>query len=59
MPRRVGLGVLVPSALLALNGTADSATGRHVQYCAQIPIVEGTPPWGFQTGAPITGATGR
>jgi hypothetical protein len=30
----------------------------RVQYCSQIPIVRGTPPWGFHTGPPITGATG-
>ncbi len=34
------------------------ATASRVQYCAQIPIVGGIPPWGFHTGAPITGATG-
>jgi hypothetical protein len=44
--------------LLALIGTAGDATGNSVQYCAQIPIVGGIPPWGFHTGPPITGATG-
>jgi hypothetical protein len=44
--------------LLALLSTAGSATAYPVQYCAQIPIVEGTPPWGFNTGSPITGRTG-
>jgi hypothetical protein len=47
--------VLTP---LALIGTGAPATGYPVQYCAQIPIVGGTPPWGFHTGAPITGAAG-
>ena len=30
-----------------------------VQYCASVPIVGGIPPWGFHTGAPITGASQR
>jgi hypothetical protein len=48
--------VLTP--LLATVVTAGSATGSTVQYCSQVPIVLGIPPWGFHTGAPITGATG-
>ena len=44
--------------LLALGTMAVSASGYQVQYCSQIPIVGGIPPWGFHTGAPITGATG-
>jgi hypothetical protein len=48
--------VLTP--LLALIGTAGSASGYQTQYCSQIPIVYGIPPWGFHTGSPITGATG-
>ena len=52
--------------LLGLAGAAaaDAATasGTHarpaVQYCAQVPMVGGIPPWGFHTGAPITGASG-
>ncbi len=56
--RRVGLAVLVLTPLLALISTAGSAAGFRVQYCAQIPIVGGIPPWGFHTGAPITGAAG-
>jgi hypothetical protein len=54
----IGLAVLVLTPLLALIGMAGSATGYSIQYCAQIPIVGGIPPWGFHTGAPITGATG-
>ena len=46
------------AALLALVGLVGSATAYQVQYCSQVPIVDGTPPWGFHTGAPITGATG-
>jgi hypothetical protein len=56
--RCTGLAVLVLTPLLALVGVAGSATGSPIQYCAQIPIVGGIPPWGFHTGAPITGATG-
>ena len=44
--------------VLMLISTAGSAAGSQVQYCAQIPIVGGIPPWGFHTGAPITGASG-
>src|ERR1700727_2188122 len=56
--RRVGLAVLVLTPLLALISTTGSAAGSPVQYCAQIPIVGGIPPWGVHTGAPITTATG-
>jgi hypothetical protein len=50
--------LLVLTPLLGLVGMAGSATGYQVQYCAQIPIVQGIPPWGFHTGQPISGATG-
>ncbi len=56
--RRIGLAVLVMAPLLGLINMTGSAAGFPVQYCAQIPIVGGIPPWGFHTGAPITGATG-
>jgi len=56
--RRLGLAVLVLTPLLALIGTAGSASGYQTQYCSQVPIVYGIPPWGFHTGSPITGATG-
>jgi hypothetical protein len=56
--RRLGLLVLVLTLLLALIGRAGSASGYQTQYCSQVPIVYGTPPWGFNTGWPITGATG-
>ena len=46
------------ASLLALADVATSATAYQVQYCAQVPIVGGIPPWGFHTGAPITGPTG-
>jgi hypothetical protein len=56
--RRIGLAGLVLSPLLAAASFAGSASGYSVDYCSQIPIVYGTPPWGFNTGSPITGATG-
>jgi hypothetical protein len=56
--RRFGLVVLVLTPLLALISMVGAAAAYPVQYCAQIPIVGGIPPWGFHTGAPITGATG-
>jgi hypothetical protein len=55
---RTGLAVVVLAPLSALISMAGSAAGFPVQYCAQIPIVGGIPPWGFHTGAPITGASG-
>lgn len=56
--RRVGLAAVVLTPLLVLVATAGTAAGYPVQDCAQIPIVGGIPPWGFHTGAPITGRTG-
>ena len=56
--RRIGAAAVVLASVLAVPTVADSATGYAVQYCAQIPIVGGIPPWGFHTGAPIAGATG-
>jgi hypothetical protein len=58
LTRSIGLAILVLVPLLALLGTSGTATGYQIQFCAQIPIVGGIPPWGFHTGAPITGATG-
>lgn len=55
---RSGVAIAVLTPLLALIGLVGSASGSRVQYCAQIPIVGGIPPWGFHTGAPISGATG-
>jgi len=55
---RLGLAALAMTSLLALLAVAGSAAGYQVQYCAQVPIVGGIPPWGFHTGSPITGATG-
>jgi hypothetical protein len=56
--RCVGVAVVVLAPLLALVAMAGPAAAAPVQYCAQVPIVGGIPPWGFHTGAPITGATG-
>ena len=50
--------LLVLTPLLGLAAMAGSASGYQVQYCAQVPIVQGIPPWGFHTGSPISGATG-
>jgi hypothetical protein len=55
---RLGIAVLFVTPLLALLGLVQPASGQSVQYCAQLSIVQGIPPWGFHTGAPITGATG-
>jgi hypothetical protein len=48
--------MLVP--LLALLGMSGSASAYTTQWCSQVPIVGGIPPWGFHTGSPISGATG-
>jgi hypothetical protein len=55
--RAVWLVVLL-TPVPALLGLAGPASASPVQYCAQIPIVQGIPPWGFNTGLPITGNTG-
>jgi hypothetical protein len=55
---RLGLAALITGPVLALVGTTGSASAYQTDYCSQIPIVYGTPPWGFNTGSPITGATG-
>ncbi len=46
------------AALAAFTCAGGAAGAYAVQYCAQVPIVGGIPPWGFHTGDPITGATG-
>jgi hypothetical protein len=56
--RRVGLAISGLASLLALAGMAGPANAYPVQYCSQIPIIDGTPPWGFHTGDPISGASG-
>src|SRR5246127_5432326 len=54
---RMGLATMLVAPVLALAATG-SAAAYPTQYCAQVPIVGGIPPWGFHTGQPITGATG-
>jgi hypothetical protein len=58
LARRVALAVCALAPVLGLATTAVSAHAYSVQYCAQIPIVGGIPPWGFHTGSPITGQAG-
>lgn len=60
---RSSLGALAAlaaaGALAALAGATGARAGAYpLQYCAQIPVIEGTPPWGFHTGQPISGAHG-
>jgi hypothetical protein len=55
---RIALAAVALTALLAFAGMTGLAAASPVQYCAQIPIVGGIPPWGFHTGAPITTASG-
>jgi hypothetical protein len=52
------VGTVALVGTLALATMAGPADAYLVQYCAQVPIVGGIPPWGFHTGAPITGRTG-
>ena len=56
--RRAALVAVVLAPLVALIGLTGPAGAYPVQYCSQVPIVYGIPPWGFHTGAPITGASG-
>lgn len=61
MPRtHVTRGVIVALALLTsmVMVSMSSTASADTQYCKQVPIVGGIPPWGFHTGNPITGATG-
>lgn len=56
--RCLGVAACLLAPLLALALAAGPAGAYPVQYCAQIPIVGGIPPWGFHTGQPITGRAG-
>lgn len=49
------LALVMVAGLASLPGRASAWT---VDRCPQIPHVGGIPPWGFNTGSPITGATG-
>lgn len=58
--RRAGLALAALMALTALLALAPPA-GQAAAFspgCGRVPIVYGTPPWGFHTGAPIAGPTG-
>ena len=55
--RRFALAGLCVAPVLAFAVMAGSASA-FTQYCAQVPIVGGIPPWGFHTGQPISGPTG-
>jgi hypothetical protein len=55
--RRIGLVLAALTPLVAPCGLASSAVA-YSPGCGRVPIVYGIPPWGFHTGAPITGATG-
>lgn len=57
LTRWIGLAGVLLTGLLTI-GAPGATAGYPVQYCSQIPIVQGIPPWGFHTGQPITGATG-
>lgn len=56
--RRIALATLALTPLVALATATGSASAYPVQYCAQIPFIQGIPPWGFHTGPSITGRTG-
>ncbi|MGH2856537.1 MAG: hypothetical protein ACRDMJ_03535 [Solirubrobacteraceae bacterium] len=57
-PRWALAALLALAAMLALGIMARPAGAYPVQYCSQVPIQGGIPPWGFHTGSPITGARG-
>jgi len=57
-PLRLIPALVLIAAALGLAGLTGSAGAYAVQYCSQIPIVGGIPPWGFHTGSPITGRSG-
>jgi hypothetical protein len=56
--RRIAIAALLLAPLLADAGNAGPAGANSAQYCSQIPIVGGIPPWGFHTGEGITAASG-
>jgi hypothetical protein len=57
--RALGSLALVAGLAVVIGiGSSAPAGAYSVQYCKQIPIVGGIPPWGFHTGPPITGPTG-
>lgn len=63
--RRIGLrqgvcsaGLTAAAAVSALLALPGPAAAWPTDRCPEIPHVGGIPPWGFHTGAPITGASG-
>jgi len=56
--RRTALVAIVLAPLVALASAAAPAGAQPIQYCSAIPFIAGIPPWGFHTGAPITGSSG-
>src|SRR5947209_12292942 len=58
MMRRFALAIVALAPALAMASAAAPARASSVQYCSQIPFIPGIPPWGFHTGATITGSTG-
>ncbi len=58
LARRMPLSLAALAAILGLGAIPGPAGAYSVQYCSQIPIVGGIPPWGFHTGSPITGSSG-
>src|SRR5579875_2203187 len=58
LTRRIAFTGILVTAFLSIGVAIASASKYPVQYCSQIPIVQGIPPWGFHTGKVITGATG-
>jgi hypothetical protein len=49
---------LALTMLLALGAISSEATA-YTPGCGQIPIVPGTPPWGFHTGSPSDSSFAR
>jgi hypothetical protein len=57
-PRLALAGALAAPLVALATMSGSAAAGYQLQYCSQVPIVQGIPPWGFHTGQPITGASG-
>jgi len=54
----LGAAALALTALACLAAIGTPAAAQPVQYCAQIPFIQGIPPWGFHAGLPIAGSRG-
>ncbi len=55
--RRAAVVLVALTSLSALTAVASQAAA-YSPGCGRVPIVYGIPPWGFHTGAPITGPSG-